>query len=155
MTQKLIKPRNRDHIKKYWLTYLVNNGDFSRFFWYSNIYFKTQTKSKLNLKELNIYDSTSFFRVFFLKNEVFYTKLKYSRVPQFDTSSGATASFISGFYGFLVCERFGFELIDSGDFLFVVLYLFVLVLLLAMLLEMLNTTTYFGNNLYQNIRTFK
>jgi hypothetical protein len=68
--------------------------------------------------------TTSFkYTIYFLRKESFYTKLKYSRVPQFDTASGAVASLLSGFYGFLVCEKFGFELLDSGDFLFIVMYL--------------------------------
>lgn len=72
----------------------------------------------------------------FIRKESFYTKLKYSRVPQFDTSSGAVASLLSGFYGFLVCEKFGFELIDSADFLFMLVYLLALLSVLSCFLKM-------------------
>lgn len=82
------------------------------------------------------------FTIYFLKKEVYYTKLKYSRVPQFDTSSGAVASFLSGMYGFLVCEKFGFELLDSGDFLFFVVYLVWASLVAVTYTQVLNHTTY-------------
>ena len=88
---------------------------------------------------LSIYDRFEANYTFnFIRKESFYTKLKYSRVPQFDTSSGAVASLLSGFYGFLVCEKFGFELIDSGDFLFLVIYLVVLLAALSCLLKILD-----------------
>lgn len=60
--------------------------------------------------------------LYFIRSERIYTKLKYSRVPAFDTASGALATLVSGFFGFLVCERFGFELLDSGDFYIVFMY---------------------------------
>jgi hypothetical protein len=59
----------------------------------------------------------------FLRKEKIYTKLKYSRVPQYDIASGATAALLAGFLGFLICEKFGFELLDSGDFYFLFMYL--------------------------------
>ena len=52
-----------------------------------------------------------------------YTKLKYSRVPQYDIVSGGVAALFSGFLGFLICEKFGFELVDSGDFYVLFMYL--------------------------------
>jgi hypothetical protein len=51
-----------------------------------------------------------------------YTKLKYSRTPQYDIVSGGSAALFAGFLGFLICEKFGFELIDSGDFYFLFMY---------------------------------
>ena len=60
--------------------------------------------------------------IYFIKKEKIYTKLKYSRVPQFDTSSGAVASLLAALLGFLITERFGFELLDSGDFYIIILY---------------------------------
>ena len=51
----------------------------------------------------------------FIKNEQIYTKLKYSRVPIYDTVSGGSACLFAGFIGFLVSERFGFEITDSLD----------------------------------------
>ena len=155
LNQKLVKSRNRKHLKKYWLLFLTENGHFSRFFWYSDVYRKSQNKSKVSLNRKDIHYSSSFYRIFLFKQEVFYTKLKYSRVPQFDTSSGAAASFTSGFYGFLVCEKFGFELVDSGDFLFVVIYLFLMVLLVSMVLAMSNVTSTIGRDICQIFSTFK
>jgi hypothetical protein len=52
-----------------------------------------------------------------------YTKLKYSRVTQFDIASGAIAALLAGFIGFLITEKFGFELSDSGDFYFLLMYI--------------------------------
>ena len=45
-----------------------------------------------------------------------YTKLKYSRSPQSDIVSGGVAALFAGFLGFLISEKFGIELVDSGDF---------------------------------------
>lgn len=56
------------------------------------------------------------FNVSFLRKERIYTKLKYSRCPQYDIVSGGVAALFSGFLGFLICEKFGLELLDSGDF---------------------------------------
>ena len=91
---------------------------------------------------------TTRYRIFFSKKEPFYTKLKYSRVPQFDTSSGAAASFISAFYGFLVCERFGFELLDSGDFLFLVVYVVLTSFTLPALLVVINQLWHLPRSLF-------
>lgn len=63
------------------------------------------------------------FDVSFLRKEKIYTKLKYSRVPQYDIVSGGAAALFAGFLGFLICEKFGFELVDSGDFYFLLMYL--------------------------------
>jgi hypothetical protein len=62
------------------------------------------------------------FDINFLKKEKMYTKLKYSRTPQYDIVSGGAAVLFGGFLGFLICEKFGFELIDSGDFYFLFMY---------------------------------
>ena len=51
----------------------------------------------------------------FIKIEQSYTKLKYSRVPIYDTVSGGTACLFAAFIGFLVSEKFGFEIVDSLD----------------------------------------
>ena len=58
----------------------------------------------------------SIFDINFLKKEKIYTKLKYSRSPQYDTVSGGVAALFAGFIGFLISEKFGIELVDSGDF---------------------------------------
>ena len=58
----------------------------------------------------------SLFDINFLKREKLYTKLKYSRSPQYDIVSGGVAALFAGFLGFLISEKFGIELVDSGDF---------------------------------------
>jgi hypothetical protein len=63
------------------------------------------------------------FFLFIFKKEKIYTKLKYSRVPQVDIASGSAASLFAGLVGFLVTEKFGFELLDSGDFYVLIVYL--------------------------------
>lgn len=59
---------------------------------------------------LNLFD------IHFLRKEKLYTKLKYSRCPQYDIVSGGFAAILAGFIGFLISEKFGIELVDSGDF---------------------------------------
>ena len=75
------------------------------------------------------------YNIFFSKKEYTYTKLKYSRVPQFDMASGIIASLLSGLLGFLVTEKFGFELIDSGDFYTLVMYLIFILLIIRILFK--------------------
>ena len=58
----------------------------------------------------------SLFDINFLKREKLYTKLKYSRSPPYDIVSGGVAALFAGFLGFLISEKFGIELVDSGDF---------------------------------------
>ena len=58
----------------------------------------------------------------FLRKEKIYTKLKYSRCPQYDIISGGFAALFAGFIGFLISEKFGIELVDSGDFYTVFMY---------------------------------
>ena len=58
----------------------------------------------------------------FLRYERLYTKLKYSRSPAFDIVSGGAAALLAGFLGFLISEKFGFELVDSGDFYYLFMY---------------------------------
>ncbi len=70
------------------------------------------TSAKVN----NIFD------INFLKKEKIYTKLKYSRVPQYDAVSGGSAAILAGFLGYLITEKFGLELLDSGDFWFFFMY---------------------------------
>ena len=52
----------------------------------------------------------------FLRKEFMFTKLKYSRCPAYDSVSGGFAALFAGFIGFLISEKFGIELVDSGDF---------------------------------------
>ena len=62
------------------------------------------------------------FNINFLRKETIYAKLKYSRSPQYDIVSGGLAAILSGFIGFLICEKFGLELLDSGDFYIAFMY---------------------------------
>jgi len=59
----------------------------------------------------------------FLRKERAYTKLKYSRSPSFDIVSGGAAAILAGLLGFLISEKFGMELADSGDFYYLFMYL--------------------------------
>jgi hypothetical protein len=63
----------------------------------------------------------------FLRKERLYTKLKYSRSPAFDIVSGGAAALLAGFIGFLISEKFGYELVDSGDFYYLFMYIVLLV----------------------------
>lgn len=83
------------------------------------------------------YDATL---VHFLRKEVIYTKLKYSRCPQYDIVSGGMAALFSAFLGFLISEKFGIELVDSGDFYFAFMYGVFLVFACRPLLKLLNVT---------------
>jgi len=62
----------------------------------------------------------------FLIKERLYTKLKYSRSPAYDIVSGGSAALLAGFLGFLVSEKYGIELVDSGDFYYLIMYLGIL-----------------------------
>lgn len=65
---------------------------------------------------------TTLFDVNFLRKDKLYTKLKYSRCPQYDIVSGGWAALFAGLVGFLISEKFGIELVDSGDFYTVFMY---------------------------------
>lgn len=80
----------------------------------------------------------SLFNINFLKKERIYTKLKYSRVPQYDIVSGGAAALLAGFLGFLITEKFGFELADSGDFYFLFMYLVFLFFFCRLFLKIMN-----------------
>lgn len=72
-----------------------------------------------NISQLTVFKN---FDCYFLKKEKLYTKLKYSRSPQYDIVSGGVAALFSAFIGFLISEKFGIELVDSGDFYIVFMY---------------------------------
>lgn len=67
-------------------------------------------------KEASTFIPLNLFDIHFLRKEKLYTKLKYSRCPQYDIVSGGFAAILAGFIGFLISEKFGIELVDSGDF---------------------------------------
>lgn len=77
----------------------------------------TIIKSRLSkVKFVRLRNFFSMFDFSFLRKEKRYTKLKYSRSPQYDIVSGGVAALFSAFIGFLISEKFGIELVDSGDF---------------------------------------
>jgi hypothetical protein len=79
----------------------------------------------------------------FLRKERLYTKLKYSRSPAYDIVSGGAAALLAGFLGFLVSEKYGFELVDSGDFYYLFMYLVFLSFSVRPLLTSLDAETNF------------
>lgn len=120
-------------------------------------YKKDNNKSKFDKKKKQIFDflysfsinnkkknlivvnnKISNFDIHFLKKEKIYTKLKYSRVPQYDIVSGGVAAIFAGFLGFLICEKFGFELLDSGDFYFLFMYVVFLSFFLRLFIKLIN-----------------
>jgi hypothetical protein len=95
-----------------------------------------------NLSYTQLYDSNQKFNNYkssyipenvininFLRHERLYTKLKYSRSPAFDIVSGGAAALLAGFLGFLISEKFGFELVDSGDFYYLFMYIVFFIIL--------------------------
>jgi hypothetical protein len=81
----------------------------------------------LKLKQSNNYynvinNVNNITNIHFLRKERLYTKLKYSRSPAYDIVSGGAAALLAGFIGFLIQEKFGFELVDSGDFYYLFMY---------------------------------
>jgi hypothetical protein len=79
-----------------------------------------KTNSKDNYKTNNFINSIN---INFLRKERLYTKLKYSRSPAYDIVSGGAAALLAGFIGFLISEKFGYELVDSGDFYYAFMYI--------------------------------
>ena len=150
--QKL--PYNRVvYCNSYWIIQSIKNNNVKSIFYIYN--HPTLTYNcRFNTKSL-VHTFNEKFLLYFLKKEVFYTKLKYSRVPQFDTSSGASASFLSGFYGFLVCEKFGFELIDSGDFFFLVIYIILYVWIIIIFTQIFNHNSNLITNFLILLKSFK
>jgi hypothetical protein len=77
-------------------------------------------KNNLTNKSLNTW--FNLVNINFLRKERLYTKLKYSRSPAYDIVSGGAAAILAGLLGFLISEKFGFELVDSGDFYYLFMY---------------------------------
>jgi hypothetical protein len=91
----------------------------------------------------------------FLRYERLYTKLKYSRSPAFDIVSGGAAAIFAGFLGFLISEKFGFELVDSGDFYYLFMYIVFFSFMLKPLLYVINVKhSVFNSISYKNLITF-
>lgn len=87
---------------------------------------------------------TTLFSASFLRKEKLYTKLKYSRSPAYDTVSGGAAALLAGFIGFLISEKYGFELVDSGDFYYLFMYCTIFIFSIRPLLPTLQWDTTFG-----------
>jgi hypothetical protein len=64
------------------------------------------------------------------KLQIPHNKLKYTRTPSFDIVSSGIAALFSAFLGAMICDKFGMELLDSGDFF--TLYIFCISLLLPL-----------------------
>lgn len=132
---KLFKPFNTDEGKtsKYLLKYSQHKSKDA----YMYINLSTEKYSQRKLKYLlsrynknsntqHKYQLNTWFNnvnINFLRKERLYTKLKYSRSPAFDIVSGGAAALLAAFIGFLISEKFGYELVDSGDFYFLFMYL--------------------------------
>jgi hypothetical protein len=116
-----IKNDNLTNFDKKYLKYILKMFSLNQF--------------STSFKSNNIW---SLFDINFLRKERIYTKLKYSRVPQYDIVSGGAAAIFAGFIGFLISEKFGFELVDSGDFYFVLMYLIFLFFFIRLFLRILN-----------------
>ena len=97
------------------------------------------------------------FDIQFLRKEFVYTKLKYSRSPAYDAVSGGFAALFAGFVGFLISEKFGIELVDSGDFYIVLMYLLIGGFSGRLLLSCTSLTNspYLPVSLYHNFMFFK
>ena len=89
---------------------------------------KIHTNKKLTNTHTNI---------FYLKKFKIYTKLKYSRTPGVDTAASAIAAFLAGLIGFILTEKAGFELLDSGDLFYGFMYIILLVLIAHPYLKLL------------------
>lgn len=95
-----------------------NNIILDRFFTkYSSLVFKYISR----VRHLNT--GNHILNVNFLRKERLYTKLKYSRSPAYDIVSGGSAALLAAFLGFLISEKYGFELVDSGDFYYLFMYI--------------------------------
>lgn len=78
--------------------------------------------SRIAEQKRHRYDPWLLTNTHILVKEKLYTKLKYSRCPQYDIVSGGFAALFAGFIGFLISEKFGIELVDSGDFYIALMY---------------------------------
>jgi len=100
---------------------------------YNLLNIKTPYKNSLLIRKLAIFH--------FIKKERLYTKLKYSRSPAYDIVSGGAAALLAGFLGFLISEKYGFELVDSGDFYYLFMYLVFISFSFKPLVHSLDDTT--------------
>jgi len=105
-----------DSTKKYEIEFINQYKTFYKTF--STVLSSTKNEDYFKINLLN-----NVVNVNFLRKEILYTKLKYSRSPAFDSVSGGAAALLAGLIGFLTSEKFGMELVDSGDFYYLFMYL--------------------------------
>lgn len=140
------------YLSKYWIFRYIYCLEKDLFFFntlsfhknYKNFNYKNNSYkyffNKFNTNFFNKFNYLFLFDINFIKKEKIYTKLKYSRVPQYDIVSGGSAAIFAGFLGFLICEKFGFELLDSGDFYFLFMYIVFLSFFLKLYVKIISTT---------------
>lgn len=104
-------PKNNENLINNYFNYILR---------YISLFFLKLNKTNIFYNTLN--NSYNMTNIHFLRKERLYTKLKYSRSPAFDIVSGGAAALLAGFLGFLISEKFGFELVDSGDFYYLFMY---------------------------------
>lgn len=117
-----LKTTNSGYFSSNWEGEFARTTDLSLGFELSKLELRAAPRllslSDFTLKGTSVPSSltSSIFDIHFLRKEKLYTKLKYSRCPQYDIVSGGFAALLAGFIGFLISEKFGIELVDSGDF---------------------------------------
>ena len=121
----------------------VNASDDKVTICYRNLYRKIYINLSVITRTQSVNSLFNLTNVNFLRRERLYTKLKYSRSPAYDIVSGGAAALLAGFLGFLVSEKYGFELVDSGDFY----YLFMYIVFMAFSLKPLLTSINFEKSL--------
>ena len=138
-----------------WVFFLKNNNNVSynnrALLLHSNTTFNSLNKSS----DTPEFTPENLININFLRYERLYTKLKYSRSPAFDIVSGGAAALLAGFVGFLISEKFGFELVDSGDFYYLFMYIVFGVFMLKPLLYIININESVTKTLsYRNVINF-
>ena len=120
---------------------LISNNYSSYLKQFSNKkYLLTNYTYKINKKNQYEFNSLNYFNIYFIKKERLYTKLKYSRVPQFDVASGGIASLVAAMFACLVTEKFGVELVDSGDFYTILMYLIFILFVIKTVSNLFDTS---------------
>lgn len=134
------KVKHRDNLSKHWVQEFYNflKNPKLRYDERGILRLIKGFKNPVNTESYKSGKIWSLFNVYFLKKEKIYTKLKYSRVPQYDIVSGGSAALFAGFLGFLICEKYGFELADSGDFYYLFMYIVILCFNLRIFLKIMN-----------------
>lgn len=125
-TLNLISLENKDKIfSKNTINYSGSIGFSKTLSEKLNVLVKSNLMKNKSLKKTTVLTknlTVSMFDINFVKKERLYTKLKYSRSPAYDIVSGGSAALFAAFIGFLISEKFGIELVDSGDFYIAFMY---------------------------------